>query len=115
MTEDRRKLQRKYLTFFGRIFDRYNGQYIGNVADITVEGAMVISDHPIPTEKTFQLRLDLPEHIFGIDHLDLEGHSIWCQPDIDPEFYNTGFQLLNNSPEAIKIIEQINQEYDIRG
>jgi len=112
--EERRKLKRKYLTFFGRIYDRQSGQPLGNVADITLEGAMVISNHPLPTGEDYQLRLDLPEHIFGTDYLDLEGKSIWCQPDIDPDFYNTGFKLQNVTKEEAHIIEQIIKKYGIR-
>ncbi|MEW5869422.1 MAG: PilZ domain-containing protein [Chloroflexota bacterium] len=111
---ERRKLSRKYLIFFGRIFDRRTGQLLGNVADITAEGAMVISSHPIGVDQDFQLRLDLASRIFGTDHLNLDGHSIWCQPDIDPAYYNTGFQFSGITPEDIELIDRIVEEYKIR-
>jgi hypothetical protein len=113
--KERRKLKRKYMVFFGRVFDLTTTQPIGNVADITPAGIMIISNQPIELNKVFKLRLDLPEHIFGIDHLDLEGRSIWQSPDIDPMHYNTGFKLLNITPEQTDIIDRIIQEYGIRG
>ena len=112
--QDRRKLKRKYLVFFGRVFDRQSAQMLGNVADLTPEGVMIISGRPLEVDKDYQLRLDLPEHIFAIDHLDLSGKSVWCQPDIDPAYFNTGFQLADVTPEEAEIIERIVKEYGIK-
>ena len=113
--EERRRIKRKYMVFFGRVFDRRSGQLLGNVADITPEGVMVISTQPLPIAQVFRLRLDLPEPIFGVDHLDLQAESLWSTPDIDPSHYNTGFKLLNISPEDAVLIDKIIQEYGIRG
>jgi len=33
------------------------------------------------------------------------------EEDEDPAFYNTGFQLINLSPDHIKVIEHLIQEY----
>lgn len=112
--DERRKIQRKYLVFFGRVFDRQTAEVLGNIADITADGAMVISDHPIETDQIFHLRLDIPDYEFGTDHLDLDARSVWCQPDIDPMHYNTGFQWIGVSDTAKKLIEQIVSQYEIR-
>jgi hypothetical protein len=111
---DRRKLKRKYMVFFGRVFDRHSAQLLGNVADITSEGVMIISGRPLDVDKVYHLRMDLPEHIFSIDHLDLDGQSIWCKPDIDPAYYNTGFQLSGVTPDQTEIIDKIIKEYGIK-
>lgn len=112
--EERRKLKRKYLAFFTRVFDESTGELLGHLADITAEGMMVISTRPIPTDQIFQLSMDLPEYLFGRDHIDFQARSIWCQPDIDPTFFSTGFQFKNISPSDVQTIEQIVKEYGIR-
>lgn len=112
---ERRKEQRKYMTFFGRVFDRQSADLLGNIADITTDGTMVISSRPLDIGKVYQLRLDLPEYDFATDHLDLDALSVWCQPDIDPTFYNTGFQLLHATEEERLLIEKIIKLYQIRG
>jgi hypothetical protein len=112
---ERRKAKRKYMVFFGRVSDRNTAQVLGNVADITSAGAMVISGHPLALDQEYQMRLDLPEHIFGIDHLDFDARSIWGAPDIDPTYFNTGFEIINITPEKSVVIEKIIQEYGIRG
>ena len=103
------------MVFFGRVTNRKSGQLVGNVADITSDGIMIISPQPIAVDQTFELRMDLPVDIFGIEYLDLDGRSIWCNPDIDPSLFNTGFKLENVPAEVSKIIEQIIKEYGIRG
>lgn len=103
------------MVFFGRVIDRKSAQLIGNVADITKDGMMIISGQPLAVDQGFELRLDLSKDIFGVDHIDLDGRSIWCNPDIDPSLYNTGFQLEDVSEADSKIIEQIIDVYGIRG
>ncbi|MBN2549039.1 MAG: PilZ domain-containing protein [Anaerolineales bacterium] len=115
MSDDRRKFPRKYLTFFGRVFERDTGQLIGQMADVTPQGAMIISGRPLELDQDFQLRLDLPETIFEQDHMDFDARSVWCQPDLEPSLFNTGFQLLNMTPEKVAIVEQIIKEFGIRG
>ncbi len=112
---ERRKLTRKYLGFFTRVFDRHSGDLLGHLGDITIEGAMIISRKPIPTGIIANLRIDLPEYLFGKDHLDTKAQSIWCMPDVTPEFYNTGFKFLEIAQEDTQIIERILKEYAIRG
>ena len=112
---ERRKHKRKYMVFFGRVIDRKSAQLIGNVADITKDGMMIISGQPLAVDQGFELRLDLSKDIFGVDHIDLDGRSIWCNPDIDPSLHNTGFKLENISEADSKIIEQIIEVYGIRG
>lgn len=112
--EDRRRLKRKYLAFFTRVFDESTGELLGHLADITAEGMMVISTHPIDTNQNYQLSMDLPEYLFGRDHIDFQARSVWCKPDIDPTFYSTGFQFQGVTPVDVDTIDQIIREYGIR-
>jgi hypothetical protein len=111
---ERRKLRRKYLAFFTRIFDRGSGQLLGHLADITTEGMMVISEKPIKTGQEYKLQIDLSDSYFPKQRLDFHAFSIWCRPDVDPNFWNTGFQLSNMADDDAAIIELIVQEYGIR-
>ena len=112
--DDRRKLRRKYLAFFTRVFDRNSGQLLGHLADLTAEGMMIISEKPLRTDETYTLEMDLSGAFFEKERLNFRAESIWCKPDIDPTFYNTGFRLINMSTDDIDIIERIIQEYGIR-
>ena len=112
--KDRRRLKRKYLAFFTRVYDRNTGLVIGHLADLSPGGMMLISDTPIEVDTVYALSMDLSEAFFEKDHLDFNAHSKWCQPDIDPAFWNTGFELLTPAPEDLGIVQQIIDEYGIR-
>ena len=75
---------------------------------------MIISDEALNCEVDYKLRLDLPEDIYGKSILNLDAHSLWCQPDVDPRFYNTGFRMDDLSTQDREIIEQILVDYRLR-
>lgn len=112
--QNRRKLKRVYLAFFTRLFDRETGALLGHLANLTAEGAMIISDMPVEVGRVFRLHMDLSEAYFSKSHLDFEARCMWSQPEeIAPKFYNTGFHFINIAPEDVQIIARIIQEYEL--
>lgn len=115
MAEERRKLKRKYLMFYTRVFNRRTGALLGHLADLTVEGLMLISEEVLPVNTHFDLRMDLPEGFgFPKRHLDMHGRCVWCAPDIDPHFHNAGFHLENVAEEDVTVIERLVEDYGLR-
>jgi len=113
--QERRKISRKYLAIYSRVFDRSSGRVIGYLSDLTDKGAMVISDTSMAENQDVSLRFDLPDPaLFSIDHLNIDTTIKWCRPDIDPAFYNIGFEFKTISPEQAKIIEEMIVAYEFR-
>jgi hypothetical protein len=113
--DERRKLLRKYLVVYSRVFDRNDGSIIGYLSDLSQEGAMIISDDPLPPNKLMQLRFDLPDpSAFDTDHLNVDVRVAWCSPDIDPSFWNIGFQFTNVDEKRAKIVEQMIEVYEFK-
>jgi hypothetical protein len=103
----RRKLQRRHLVFYLRVFERDTDNLLGSLVDITSEGIMIMSESSIETDKVFHLRMHLGKEM-GVDrYLDFDALSIWCKNDVNPDFYDTGFRLLNISYEEFGEIEDI--------
>jgi hypothetical protein len=111
---ENRKLKRRHLIYYLRVFDRNTNQLLGHLVDITPEGAMLVSETPIPTAERFQLRMLLPAEIFGKDRLEFEAESIWSKNDINPDFYDTGFRLLDVNAEDAATISELIGEYGFR-
>ena len=112
MTE-RRKLDRRYLAIYSRVFDRGSGRVLGYLADLSQKGAMIISDNPLSENELFSLRLDLPDPpFFSADHLDIQARVAWCRPDVDPAFKNIGFEFDSISEEQARIIEEMVVAYE---
>jgi hypothetical protein len=112
--EERRRLKRKYLAFFTRVFDRTSGELVGHLADLSSGGMMVISEEPIHIEQDLELRMDLAGPFFDKEHLDYSARSRWCLPDINPNFWNTGFMITDIAEEDRQTLERIIEEFGIR-
>ena len=113
--QERRKISRKYLAIYSRVFERSTGRVVGYLSDLTDKGAMVISDTSMAENQDVSLRFDLPDpSLFSTDHLNIDTQIMWCRPDIDPAFYNIGFQFKTISPEQAKIIEEMIIAYEFR-
>jgi hypothetical protein len=104
---DRRKENRRYLTYFSRVIDRETGHTLGYLVDLTTGGALLVGNLPLKTNTIFQLRIDLPEGIFDKEQLDVKARAVWNQPDSDPEFYRTGLQLVDIQPLDLLILERL--------
>ncbi len=115
MNQERRKLSRKYLVIYSRVFDRDNGKILGYLSDLSSKGAMIISDDPLTVNTALSLRFDLPdpEH-FGSDHIVMGVRVAWCSPDIDPAFWNIGFEFNSVAPEQESIINKMIELYEFR-
>jgi hypothetical protein len=109
--QEKRKYQRRHLIYYLRVFDRNTVNLIGHLVDITAEGVMVISENPIEVGKTFQMRMILPKEFFGKEQITFDAVSRWCDKDINPSFYDTGFQVNDLSEENSKIITQLIEDF----
>jgi hypothetical protein len=111
---DRRKTKRKYLMFYTRVFDVQTGELLGHLVDLTPQGAMLISEHAVPAGQDFRLKMELSPEVAAQPYVEFDAHSLWCQQDVNPQFYNTGFNFLSIAPESIAIVERIVEAYGFR-
>lgn len=113
--DERRKLDRKYLIVYSRVFERNLGKMLGYLGDLSLSGAMIISEHPQTVNSVLPLRFDLPDlQLFSVGQLDIAARVAHCDPDINPAFYNIGFEFLDVSPEEKEIIEKMMDAYEFR-
>jgi hypothetical protein len=111
--KEKRKIKRRYLLYYMRVYDETR-QQIGNLVDLTPKGAMLVSEHPLPIKTNYQLKLELSEDVADKPYLEFNARSLWCRPDVDPHFYNTGFRILDLSPDDVKIVNRIIEVYGFR-
>jgi hypothetical protein len=108
--EGSRKLKRRHLVVYLKVYDRDSNEVLGNLVDITTEGLMLIADEPFDLEQSFRLRLDLGEHREKSRFVDLDAVSKWTARDVNPSLYCTGFEFDDPSPQAAQAIRSIIQE-----
>ena len=109
--EEKRKLRRKSLSYYLRVFDVSTNQPIGDAVNMTTEGILLISDHPIETNAIFRLRMSLPKGIYENGYLEFTAESKWWEKGFIPDSYNVGFQLKNMSQKGIQVIESLLEKF----
>jgi hypothetical protein len=109
--QDQRILKRRHLIYYLSVFNRVNNELLGHLVDITPDGLMIIGEKMQPVDMDFQLHMTLPQEIMGKDQLDFDAHSVWCRKDADPSFYGTGFELTNITPEDMRLIGKLIQNF----
>lgn len=115
MAQERRRLERKYLVIYSRVFDRKSGKVIGYLSDLTTEGVMIIGEQKLTPDSVMDLRIDLPDDPgFSSGYIDLTAKVAWCKPDIDPAFFNTGFEFSGLSEADKKTLLLMIDLYEFR-
>ena len=111
--DERRKIPRKYLIIYSRVFDQALGKLLGYLSDLSEKGAMIIADGPLEIGTTLLLRFDLPDpKIFNTHNLMITGRVAHCVTDISPDFYDIGLEFLEVTPEKRIIIEKMMEVYE---
>ena len=112
--KDKRKIDRRFLLYYMRVYDAATRQQIGNLVDITPRGIMVVSEHPLPEGQTSRLRVELTDEVSDKPFMEFSALSKWCELDVIPNMYNTGFEILDLTREDSKIIHHIIDEFGFR-
>jgi len=105
--KEKRRLKRRHLIFYLRVFNAETNQLLGYLVDLTPEGIMLMSEEPVEKGEKFKLRMDLPEEYSDRAKIEFDAESVWTSTDVNPDFYDTGFKFSNVSHEERLIIEDI--------
>jgi len=112
---ERRRLLRKYLIIYSRVFERPTGKLLGYLADLNEDGAMIIAEEPLAVGAVLSLRLDLPDpKLFDAYHLNVSARVAHCSPDLSPELYDIGLEFRDVTPDHKAVIEKMMEVYEFR-
>jgi len=114
MRHNKRQLKRVHLIYYLRIFDIDSGADIGHLVDITPQGIMLISEKPIPVGKDFSFRMQLPSMVSGREEIFFSARCLWCKQDFIPEFYVSGYQIKDITPQEAKTISALINSYGFK-
>ncbi len=98
---------RKYQKPYFDVIDQRTGTSLGHLVDLTLEGFKIISRESIPRNEVYELRIDLPEEVEGVRQIVTRAQCVWCERDINPEFYDAGFRIISISPPFSEIVETL--------
>lgn len=112
--DERRRLKRRHLIYYLRVFNQANDNLIGHLVDLTTEGIMLISEEEIVLNQEYELRLNLPEEIENSREIRFKALSMWSKADVNPEFFDTGFKFLEISPRHLEIIRVLIEDFSFQ-
>lgn len=111
---ERRKLKRRHLIYYLRVFDVETNNLLGHLVDMTPDGIMLISETAIPLGVVYHLKMSLPTEYAGQTYLEFDAKSLWSARDINPDFINTGFSLINIDSQVASIISNVINDYGFK-
>ena len=112
--EDRRKSNRRFMLYYMPVYDNVTMHQVGNLVDITPQGIMIVSEHPIAEAREISMRLELTGDVASKSYMEFHVRSKWCRQDISPNLYSIGFVILDMAPEDVEIVQRIVETYGFR-
>ena len=106
-----RKLERHEFLLPVPAVDAASGETLGALVNISIEGLMLMSNQALETNRLYQVTLALPEAISGHSEIELGVDCLWTRDDEQFGHHWSGFQIIDASQDAIKVIEQLIRDY----
>ena len=104
--EDERKLTRKTLSYFIDVFNEQEDVPVGLLVDISDEGMMINFRQELAIGKCFELAVPCEDNRRA-EKVPFKAQSIWCKKIGEGGNYDVGFKLVEASPEAQKVFDEL--------
>ena len=91
--KEMRKNRRRHTIFYTEVVDKNSGRQVGRLADINTSGVLLTTEDRIENDQYFTLEVILPEEMEGHNRISFEAKSVWCDKDVNPDHYITGFEI----------------------
>ena len=101
---ERRRHKRRHSLFYIKVHDEGTGKTAGRLVDITTGGMMLVSETPIEVGTISKFKMPLPEKIHDVGEILLDARSVWNGPDVNDNFFDTGFEFIEPAYEEITLI-----------
>ena len=111
---DRRNQARRKTSDYFLVYNEDTDELIGRVMDLTVEGAMMISETPVEVPVGYKCRLVMPRMIGRHKNLHFEVESKWCRKNHRLGWYESGYSIINVSEKDQKIMTELIEDWEVK-
>jgi len=108
---EKRKFDRKQLYYYLKVNHDETGILAGYLGDISLEGLMLFSKESVELKKVFNLRIDLDKEFGMEDNFVVDAESLWCEKDVNPEFFLIGFKFIGLDQAGADIVQYLIKKY----
>jgi len=110
--KNQRTEERVKAMIFTAVYEQKGRVLLGFLGDLTTQGAMVMGEKPIETDRDLTLVVEFKGATeVPSGQLALPAHVAWCKVDKDTDYHHTGFQFLELKEQDEKIIKALVAKY----
>ena len=109
--DDRRNIKRRHLIYYLRVWDLKTDQLLGHIVDINTGGFMLISEKQVTPDQAFDLEIRWMSPEQEELRIQFQATSRWSSNDVNPAFFDTGFELIGAVEEVLEPIREMITEY----
>ena len=104
---DKRKQKRHPARDLLTVVDRQTRQPIADLANLSIDGAMFVSQMPVEIGHQFRCRLELPQPILNRNEIEFDAVCRWSKKNSAQHFHESGYSLTNVSDRDKEIISYL--------
>ncbi|MBE7536539.1 MAG: PilZ domain-containing protein [Anaerolineales bacterium] len=109
---EKRKVDRRDLSYYLQIKDKNTKQVIGCLSDISAGGFKLDSPQNIQPGRDFHMFIELTPDLSSQTSIDFIARSKWVIPDrFEFNTFNVGFEIINISPNDMAIFQRMFERY----
>jgi PilZ domain len=107
---NQRMAQRKNTVYHTEVVDSRSGKVLGYTVDISDTGMRIFGPESSDPGQVLELRLNLPGKIRGRESIEMQAKVQWCRPDVNPEFFAIGLEIIKPPEELTGILGDLQQK-----
>lgn len=109
---EKRNSRRIHLIYYLLVFNDETNQLVGHLVDIAPEGLKLMSKEPIKEDTDYRFRMLLPSEMEQKSkEITFNATCVWSRDKLYSDFYGSGFQFKDISPEDIEIIKDLISQF----
>ncbi len=106
-----RKHRRVYLGTDIAVYDVLNGDRVGEIVNITIEGLMLVMEQEPEAGNIYQFAMSMPQDLDGHKVINVGADCLWCSPSSISGQHWAGFQIIDASETAETLIQHLIDTY----
>ncbi len=95
------------------VIDIDTEEILGDLADITIEGVMLICDAPVEANKLHHLQVNLEGKVDNLSSISFKTKVMRCLDTDIEEIYSVGFQILEITQDCRTALQHLIDEYGL--
>jgi len=100
---ERRKHERQSQKEYIAVYDRESGDLFGELANLSSEGAMIVTKGPVKTQNTYFCRIGLSRPMSGRNEIIFDAECLWCRKNLKSGAWESGYRLSMSALDSMLI------------